>query len=604
MSIFRRKGTIEGLFRIGAEEHLNTDAVAETPTRRGVKHEVYYVRGRPFIAPAQQIGAPRLRRGDEPAHRTRPPCRLQAGRTRFTACSFLHPLRIPSFAPKHVAPLTTLCATSLPPSKGRPTSRRSPSPPPQLPSPPALFSKSPPPSPPPAALPPPSSHLPPPLLFPPPPPAALALRILVAQPPADAPAPSSRLAAPVLAPAPKPRVQPAFLGGPPMPHNRSVSPRREPRELAGRMGASRGALSSAKAVMAEEEMAALFRNNLLRSCWKPGLSAEAVQHVLTIWEIKLVEVLHRWVHPEKWEGLKRWKRMWRLRSGRLRDMVRLTAPSTLPRPPALPPSYPPSAPPSPPAPPLLPSSAHLLRLLLSPFPPSPLLPVSLPSPPAPPHTTLIAPSHSPHMPHAAPCPPGHHRSPPPPAARRRCPPLPAARRRRRSLAARPLLPSLSLSSPTPLPGRASQFQRAFGMKDRKKRRALTVWQKRTTHIPAHFKNRARRKFLLWKRTALLMRSLACCRLKQPFAQWRRRAELRKSRQGTMINALGALRNPGLKHAFNTWWFKVRPKPHTHSRAFTTQPAAALPGSARSGRVSLPTCRALSSFTSPPAFPAR
>ena len=129
MSIFRRKGTIEGLFRIGAEEHLNTDAVAETPTRRGVKHEVYYVRGRPFIAPAQQIGAPRLRRGDEPAHRTRPPCRLQAGRTRFTACSFLHPLRIPSFAPKHVAPLTTLCATSLPPSKGRPTSRRSPSPP-------------------------------------------------------------------------------------------------------------------------------------------------------------------------------------------------------------------------------------------------------------------------------------------------------------------------------------------------------------------------------------------------------------------------------------------------------------------------------------------
>ena len=89
MSIFRRKGTIEGLFRIGAEEHLNTDAVAETPTRRGVKHEVYYVRGRPFIAPAQQIGAPRLRRGDEPAHRTRPPCRLQAGRTRFTACSFL-----------------------------------------------------------------------------------------------------------------------------------------------------------------------------------------------------------------------------------------------------------------------------------------------------------------------------------------------------------------------------------------------------------------------------------------------------------------------------------------------------------------------------------
>ena len=67
-----------------------------------------------------------------------------------------------------------------------------------------------------------------------------------------------------------------------MPHNRSVSPRREPRELAGRMGASRGALSSAKAVMAEEEMAALFRNNLLRSCWKPGLSAEAGEHLARI----------------------------------------------------------------------------------------------------------------------------------------------------------------------------------------------------------------------------------------------------------------------------------------------------------------------------------
>ena len=388
-----------------------------------------------------------------------------------------------------------------------------------------------------------------------------------------------------------------------MPHNRSVSPRREPRELAGRMGASRGALSSAKAVMAEEEMAALFRNNLLRSCWKPGLSAEAVQHVLTIWEIKLVEVLHRWVHPEKWEGLKRWKRMWRLRSGRLRDMVRLTAPSTLPRPPALPPSYPPPPPPFPARatpsslPPHTSSVSSSPRFPLLRFYPSPSL--HLPPPSHHPHRSVS----SPHMPHAlrarpvTTAPRRHPRSPP-------LPPLPAARRHRRSLAARPLLPSLSLSSPTPLPGRASQFQRAFGMKDRKKRRALTVWQKRTTHIPAHFKNRARRKFLLWKRTALLMRSLACCRLKQPFAQWRRRAELRKSRQGTMINALGALRNPGLKHAFNTWWFKVRPKPHTHSRAFTTQPAAALPGSARSGRVSLPTCRALSSFTSPPAFPAR
>ena len=42
--------------------------------------------------------------------------------------------------------------------------------------------------------------------------------------------------------------------------------------------------------MAEEEWAALFRNNLLRSCWKPGLTSEEVQHVLTLWERKLVEV--------------------------------------------------------------------------------------------------------------------------------------------------------------------------------------------------------------------------------------------------------------------------------------------------------------------------
>lgn len=42
--------------------------------------------------------------------------------------------------------------------------------------------------------------------------------------------------------------------------------------------------------MAEEEWAALFRNNLLRSCWKPGLTSDEVQHVLTLWERKLVEV--------------------------------------------------------------------------------------------------------------------------------------------------------------------------------------------------------------------------------------------------------------------------------------------------------------------------
>ena len=50
------------------------------------------------------------------------------------------------------------------------------------------------------------------------------------------------------------------------------------------------ALALSAPQMAEEEWAALFRNNLLRSCWKPGLTSDEVQHVLTLWERKLVEV--------------------------------------------------------------------------------------------------------------------------------------------------------------------------------------------------------------------------------------------------------------------------------------------------------------------------
>jgi len=75
-----------------------------------------------------------------------------------------------------------------------------------------------------------------------------------------------------------------------------------------------GALINASAAkIVDEENAALFRNNLLRSCWKPGLRNEEVQHILTLWERKLVEVLHRWTHPEIWIGLKRWKRRtWKL----------------------------------------------------------------------------------------------------------------------------------------------------------------------------------------------------------------------------------------------------------------------------------------------------
>ena len=61
-----------------------------------------------------------------------------------------------------------------------------------------------------------------------------------------------------------------------------------------------------------EEFAALFRNNLLRSCWKPGLAPDEVQAVLTLWESRLVEIMHRWLHPELWHGFGRWRqRMWR-----------------------------------------------------------------------------------------------------------------------------------------------------------------------------------------------------------------------------------------------------------------------------------------------------
>ena len=57
MSIFKKKGTVESLFRMG--EGLPDGANGPPPEAEGVKkHEVYYVRGRPFIAPAK-TGAPR-----------------------------------------------------------------------------------------------------------------------------------------------------------------------------------------------------------------------------------------------------------------------------------------------------------------------------------------------------------------------------------------------------------------------------------------------------------------------------------------------------------------------------------------------------------------
>ena len=80
---------------------------------------------------------------------------------------------------------------------------------------------------------------------------------------------------------------------------------------AGRNSASvRTSLASASRI-AEEEWAALFRNNLLRSCWKPGLAADEVQYILAQWERKLVEAMHRWLHPEIWAAFRVWNhRTW------------------------------------------------------------------------------------------------------------------------------------------------------------------------------------------------------------------------------------------------------------------------------------------------------
>jgi protein SFI1 len=84
----------------------------------------------------------------------------------------------------------------------------------------------------------------------------------------------------------------------------------QPRQVSpSRWSRAGGALiNTSAAKLVDEENAALFRNNLLRSCWKAGMKTEQVQHILTIWERKLVEVMHRWTHPEIWIGLKHWKR--------------------------------------------------------------------------------------------------------------------------------------------------------------------------------------------------------------------------------------------------------------------------------------------------------
>ena len=59
MSIFQKKSTAEALFRVGEGVDVGKAAAQTEATESVKKHEVYYVRGRPFIAPAK-AGAPRL----------------------------------------------------------------------------------------------------------------------------------------------------------------------------------------------------------------------------------------------------------------------------------------------------------------------------------------------------------------------------------------------------------------------------------------------------------------------------------------------------------------------------------------------------------------
>ena len=93
---------------------------------------------------------------------------------------------------------------------------------------------------------------------------------------------------------------------------------------------ARNSLASSGKI-AEEEWAALFRNNLLRSCWKPGLSQDEVQHILARWEHKLIESMHRWLHPEIWAGFRVWHhRTWPrslLENARARFFVRFVRPA-------------------------------------------------------------------------------------------------------------------------------------------------------------------------------------------------------------------------------------------------------------------------------------
>ena len=90
MSIFKKKGTVESLFRIGAgDDEAGAKGAAAGAADDANKHEVYYVRGRPFIAPTK-TGARSAPRGRGTPWRLR----QQSGRIAETRGSRRAQLRI------------------------------------------------------------------------------------------------------------------------------------------------------------------------------------------------------------------------------------------------------------------------------------------------------------------------------------------------------------------------------------------------------------------------------------------------------------------------------------------------------------------------------
>ena len=60
--------------------------------------------------------------------------------------------------------------------------------------------------------------------------------------------------------------------------------------------------------IAAHEWDARFRSNLIQLCWQPERPAGEVQLAISLWERRLVEVVHHWRHPALWTCIIIWKR--------------------------------------------------------------------------------------------------------------------------------------------------------------------------------------------------------------------------------------------------------------------------------------------------------